>query len=223
MIQLFHVTKSYGPGPPALKDINLHVEKGEFVFITGPSGAGKTTLLRLLFSTDQPDEGQIFIQGRNVARLKRRDVPNLRRRIGFIFQDFKLLPRFTVYENVAIAMQIRGLARGVIRQRVIELLKWVGLEHKYQAYPIQLSGGEQQRVCIARALANEPPILLADEPTGNLDMGHSEEILGMLRHIHGRGATVLMATHNRGFVSKYPKRVIELKEGCLVGDEGPQW
>ncbi|HEX9758782.1 MAG TPA: cell division ATP-binding protein FtsE [Nitrospiria bacterium] len=223
MIQMFHVTKSYGHGPPALNDINLYVEKGEFVFIMGPSGAGKTTLLRLLFCTDRPDEGQILIHGRNVARLNGKSVPDLRTKIGFIFQDYKLIPRFTVFENVGIPLQIQGMGRGEIRRRVMDLLDWVGLEQRAKAYPRQLAGGEQQRVCIARALANEPAIILADEPTGNLDMGHSEEILGLLRYIHGRGATILMATHNQTLVAKYPKRLIHLKKGCLVGDEGPQW
>ncbi len=220
---MFHVTKSYGSGPPALNDISLNVQKGEFVFIMGHSGAGKTTLLRLLFCSERPDQGQILIHGRNVARLNGKRVPGLRAKIGFIFQDYKLLPRFTAYENVAIPLQIQGMGRAEIRRRVMDLLKWVGLEKRAQEYPLQLSGGEQQRVCVARALANEPAIILADEPTGNLDMENSEEILGLLRYIHGRGATILMATHNQGLVTKYPKRVVYLKQGSIIGDERPQW
>lgn len=222
MIQLFHVTKSYGPGPPALNDISLRVDKGEFVFIMGPSGAGKTTLLRLLFCSDQPDEGQILINGKNISRLNGRGIPDLRAKMGFIFQDFKLLPRFTAFENVSIPLQIQGIRKTDIRRRVLDLLDWVGLEHRTKAYPRQLSGGEQQRVCIARALANEPMIILADEPTGNLDQEHSEGIMGLLQHIHRRGATVLMATHKLEMYTQNSQRKVYLKQGRVIKDEGPQ-
>ncbi len=220
MIQLFHVFKSYGPGHPALVDVNLEIAKGEFVFVSGSSGAGKTTLLKLLFAMEMPDRGQILINGRNVARIRPSQIPYLRRTIGFIFQDFRLLAEKTVLENVALPMRILGAPPRVIGRRVHDVLRLVGLEQKKEARPSHLSGGEQQRVCIARALVNSPPILLADEPTGNLDTDLALEIFELLKQINGKGATVVVATHDRQIVRTIQKRAIVLDRGRLVAGEG---
>ena len=218
MIELYHVSKIYDRQITALSDINLKVEKGEFVFITGPSGAGKTTLLKLLFCAERPSSGQILIAGRNITRVRAKDIPYLRRQIGVVFQDFKLINYWTVYENVSFVLEILGYSRKEIRRRVLQTLKRVQLHHRLDFYPQKLSGGEQQRVAIARALVNQPQILLADEPTGNLDPDITEEIMNLFLEINDRGTTVLLASHDRNLIQRYSRRVISLNKGNLVGD-----
>lgn len=215
MIQLFHVYKSYGTDAQALVDLSLEINKGELVFLTGPSGAGKSTLLKLIFCAERPTRGQLLVNGRNVARLSARAVPYLRRNIGVVFQDFKLLARRTVEENVAVALEVLGVPGRVVRQKTYAILKQVGLAHKLHQHPTRLSGGEQQRVAIARALVNEPQILLADEPTGNLDHERSREILELLESANARGTTMLIATHDARLLDR-GKRVIALENGRLV-------
>ncbi|HET6346910.1 MAG TPA: cell division ATP-binding protein FtsE [Myxococcota bacterium] len=216
MIQLYHVHKSYGADVPALIDLTLEIAKGEFVFVTGPSGAGKSTLLRLIFSAERPNRGQLLVNGRNTSRLRASAIPYLRRNIGVVFQDFKLLPQRTVEENVGIVLEVMGLPRRDIRRRTFTLLKQLGLAHKMHQLPPRLSGGEQQRVAIARALINEPQILLADEPTGNLDPERSEEIMGLLQAANARGTTVVVATHDKALMSRLDKRIIALENGRLT-------
>jgi cell division transport system ATP-binding protein len=206
----------YYQNTPALEDINLRIEKGEFVFVTGPSGAGKTTLLNLLFSAIKPTSGQILIDGRNIARITRSSIPILRRNIGVVFQDFKLLHSKNVFDNVAITLYVLGKPMTEIKRSVYAVLKAVGLQHKVHAYPQFLSGGEQQRVAIARAIVNEPKILLADEPTGNLDSDLTLEIMDLFLKINARGTTVVVATHNTELIKRYSKRVIYLEKGRLV-------
>ena len=217
MIQLYHVTKRYPPGINALTDISLHIEKGAFVFLTGPSGAGKTTLLKILFREEVPTEGQVLVNGRNLSVLPGAKVPYLRRSIGVVFQDFKLIHRKTVFENIALALHVVGAPESGHNARVLRVLRMVGLQHRMHAYPLQISGGEQQRVAIARALVNEPALLLADEPTGNLDPELSNEIMRLFREINAHGTTVLVATHDRELIRKFGRRVIHL-EGGRVGD-----
>ena len=217
MIQLFHLSKKYGPHI-ALDDINLRIEKGEFVFVTGPSGAGKTTLLRLLFGAEKPERGYILINSINLVRTSRPKMDLLRRKIGFVFQDFKLLPRRTVFENVAIALEVTGEPARWIRKRTRQTLELVGLEDKEKVYPLSLSGGEQQRVAIARAIVKGPVILLADEPTGNLDPDLTREIMALFRSIHEKGTTVVIATHSRDLLEDVPYRTILLQQGRLSGD-----
>lgn len=216
MIQLYHVYKSYGGDAPALIDLTLEIGKGEFVFVTGASGAGKSTLLRLIFSAERPNRGQLLVNGRNTARLSARAIAYLRRNVGVVFQDFKLLARRTVEENVAISLEVLGLQRREIRRRTYNILKQVGLAHKLHALPLRLSGGEQQRVAIARALVNEPQILLADEPTGNLDGERSQEIMSLLEQANARGTTVIVATHDQSLLGRGDKRIIVLENGQLV-------
>jgi cell division transport system ATP-binding protein len=220
MIQMFHVTKAYPGDPPVLVDVNLTVEKGEFVFLTGPSGAGKTTLLRLVFCAEPATRGQILVGGRNVARIRQGSVPFLRRNIGVVFQDFKLLPHRTVLDNVALALDVLGVPRPEARARALRMLKLVGLQHKVTSLPLKLSGGEQQRVVIARALVNEPALLLADEPTGNLDPDLTLEIMSLLAEANVRGTTVVVATHDTTVVDRYQKRVVRLEKGRVVSDAG---
>jgi cell division transport system ATP-binding protein len=215
---MFHVSKSYGAGSFALRDVSLELERGEFVFLTGPSGAGKTTLLKLLLGAESPSEGQIVVLGRNIARLGERAIPPLRRRIGVVFQDFKLLPRRSVEENVALALDVLGTPRRRARAQVFAILKQLGLQHRRYHHPLSLSGGEQQRVAIARALVNEPQILLADEPTGNLDPDLTVEIMDLIASAATRGTTVLVATHELGLVERYGKRTVRLEGGRLVED-----
>lgn len=219
MIQLFHVSKYYDRRP-ALFDINLQIQKGEFVLLMGSSGAGKTTLLRLLFCAEEPDEGQILVQSRNVARIKPSAVPYLRRTMGFVFQDFRLLQKKSVFENVALPLMVQGLSAFDIRRKVSEALKAVGLDHKKESRPAMLSAGEQQRACIARAVVNGPIILLADEPTGNMDPDLSAEIMELFKTINARGTTLLIATHNRQVVEQVNRRVVTLADGKLVSDVG---
>jgi len=218
VIQLFHVKKSYPGDAPVLDDITVRVEKGEFVWLTGPSGAGKSTLLKLLFCAESPSSGQILVGGRNIVRLAQGGIPYLRRNIGIVFQDFKLLDNRTVLENVGYALEVLGVPDGEIRERSLKRLEQVGLDHKAASLPRRLSGGEQQRVAIARALVNEPTILLADEPTGNLDPGLTDSILQLLFDANARGTTVIVATHDRSLLVRYHKRTISLDKGRLVSD-----
>jgi cell division transport system ATP-binding protein len=217
MIQLFHIYKSFGPSI-ALRDANLRVRKGEFVFISGPSGAGKTTLLRLIFGADTPTSGYLLINGINLNRIKRHSLDLLRRKIGFVFQDFKLLPKKTAFENVALALEVAGEQPGFIRKKTHQALKSVGLAEKEEAHPLQLSGGEQQRVAIARAIVKDPLILLADEPTGNLDPELTREIMVAFRSVHMKGTTVVIATHSRELLEDTAQRTVFLDRGRIVGE-----
>jgi cell division transport system ATP-binding protein len=216
MIQLFHVYKSFGSKNPALIDVSLTAKKGEFVFITGPSGAGKSTLLKIIFCAEKPTSGHALVDGRNLNRIKDRDLALLRRKIGVIFQDFKLLPRRNVFENVALVLEIMGFPLSMIRKKVHQALRYLDLANKEGYYPPQLSGGEQQRVAIARAIINNPLILLADEPTGNLDPGLTMEIMALLREIHSRGTTVIVATHSRELLKDTRRRIVTLNKGRIV-------
>ena len=220
MIRLEHVSKSYSAGIPALNDINLNIEEGEFVFVVGESGSGKSTLIKLLLKELEPTEGTITINGRNLHKIRRKQIPR-RRNVGVVFQDFRLLKDRNVYENVAFAQRVIGASNRKIKSSVPTMLSMVGLAAKYKSLPKQLSGGEQQRVAIARALVNEPKILLADEPTGNLDNNNAWEIMRLLEEINKRGTTVLVVTHNLEFVKKMNKRVIKIDKGVLVYDKLP--
>jgi cell division transport system ATP-binding protein len=224
MIETFHVTKTYERGDrPALYDVSLKIEKGEFVFLSGPSGAGKSTLLKLIFAAEQPTSGQILVNGRNVARLRRSQIPYLRREIGVVFQDFKLIPTKTVHENVAYTLRVLGMPAGEVRERVFRMLKVVGLAHRQHVLPPKLSGGEQQRVAIARALVNDPPVLLADEPTGNLDQDLTDEVMSLLERANARGTTVVVATHDLALMSRYKKRVLYLSQGRVMDTAPEHW
>jgi cell division transport system ATP-binding protein len=216
MIQAFHVTKQYDRESSALSDVTLQIERGEFCFLTGPSGAGKTTFLKLVFREELPSQGQILVGGRNITAIPARQIPELRRSIGVVFQDFKLLKRKTILENVAFVLRILGVPAKEQKRRAFAALKSVGLHHKMHAYPLQLSGGEQQRVAIARALINEPILLLADEPTGNLDPDMAQEIMSLFQEVNSRGTTVLVATHDREMIQRLGKRVIALDRGRLM-------
>jgi cell division transport system ATP-binding protein len=216
MIRLYHVTKRYSEYSVALADVSFSVEKGEFLFLSGASGAGKTTLLRLLLRHDLPTEGQILVNGRNIASLPAHRIPFLRRSIGAVFQDFKLLHRKTVMENVALVLRIQGVPAKERKSRAYAALKRVGLHHKLAKYPLELSGGEQQRVAISRALINEPAILLADEPTGNLDPDLALEIMEMFKEINARGTTVIVATHDRDTIERMGRRSLLLEHGRLA-------
>ncbi len=218
MIEFHNVSMSYQRDMAALNDVTLKVPKGDFVFVTGPSGAGKSTLLRLIYGALIPNKGQVVVDGQNITRLTRSQIPYLRRSIGVVFQDFKLLPNRTVLENVAITLEVLGWGRRDIGKKVYHMLKQIGLEHKINATPLRLSGGEQQRVALARALVNEPKILLADEPTGNLDDENKEQILSIFREANIRGTTVVVATHDRRVIDGSHKRVIRLENGCIVED-----
>ena len=216
MIQLFHVTRRFALGAPALSDVSLTVDKGEFVFLTGPSGAGKTTLLRLLFRDEVPTSGQVVDNNETLASMPPARVPYLRRQIGVVFQDFKLLKKKTVFENVAYATQVIGLPPREQRRRTYHVLEMLALNHRLHHYPEQISGGEQQRVAIARALVNRPLIVLADEPTGNLDPDLSVQILDLFKEINAQGTTVVVATHDREAIRRTGRRVLALSQGRLV-------
>ncbi|MDO4965622.1 MAG: cell division ATP-binding protein FtsE [Lachnospiraceae bacterium] len=219
MITMESVSKSYSTGVPALNNVSLHIDKGEFVFIVGDSGSGKSTLIKLLLREITPTSGRIIVNNYEVNKLRRRKVAKFRRNIGVVFQDFRLLKDRNVYENVAFAQRVIEVPTRQIRKNVPAMLSLVGLAEKYKAKPKQLSGGEQQRVALARALVNNPPILLADEPTGNLDPRNSWEIMKLLEEINRRGTTVLVVTHNREIVNAMRKRVITVKKGVIVSDE----
>ncbi len=218
LIRVADVQKTYPTGTVALYDFNVSISKGEFVFVIGASGSGKSTFIKMLYREEKPDKGSIIIGGINVAKLKNRKVYILRRKIGVVFQDFKLLPKLTVFENVAFAMEVFGYDKRRIQKRVMEVLDLVGLKHKVRQYPNQLSGGEQQRVVIARAIVNNPKLLICDEPTGNLDPDTSMGIMKVLDDINKLGTTIIMATHDREIVNRMNKRVICLEEGRLKQD-----
>ena len=219
MIDLENVSKSYSTGQPALNGINLHIEPGEFVFVVGNSGSGKSTLIKLLLKELEPTEGSITVDGFELGTLKRRNIPKYRRKIGVVFQDFRLLKDRNVYENIAFAQRIIQTPTKEIKKRVPKMLSLVGLAEKYRAFPKDLSGGEQQRVALARALVNKPEILLADEPTGNLDPKNSWEIMKLLERVNKNGTTVLVVTHNREIVDAMQKRVVTMQKGVIVSDE----
>lgn len=219
MINLVNINKHYKNGVKALSDVNLDIGKGEFVFIVGSSGAGKSTIVKLLLKEEEPTEGNIYLNNMDITKISSRKIPSIRRNIGVVFQDFRLLANKTVYENISFAMEILGDHPKEIRRRVPLILGMVNLSKKASSYPNQLSGGEQQRVSIARAIINNPPILLADEPTGNLDPETAWEIMEVLKDINNRGTTIIMATHAREIVNQMKKRVIELQEGFIIRDE----
>ena len=219
MIKLEHVSKSYSAGIPALNDVNLEIEDGEFVFIVGDSGSGKSTMIKLLLKELEPTEGVIWINGKNLGKIRRRHIPKFRRNIGVVFQDFRLLKDRNVYENVAFAQRVVEAPERLIKKQVPKMLSLVGLLDKRKSFPSELSGGQQQRVALARALVNNPVILLADEPTGNLDPKNSWEIMSLLEDINKRGTTVVVVTHNQEIVDKMQKRVITLKNGRVISDE----
>jgi cell division transport system ATP-binding protein len=218
VVELFHVTKEYPGDAPALQDVSLAIEKGEFVFLTGASGAGKSTLLKLIFCEEGATSGQLLLFGKNVAKIRPGAIPFVRRNIGVVFQDFKLLPRRTVAENVALPLEVRAIAEKEIKKKVRLLLRSVGLEHRAEKFPLSLSGGEQQRVAVVRALAADPALLLADEPTGNLDPDRTLEVMDLLYAANARGTTVVVATHDRSLLQRYKKRVVVLERGRLVSD-----
>jgi cell division transport system ATP-binding protein len=216
VIETHQLSKFYSRGLYALRDLSLTVGKGEFVFLTGPSGAGKSTLLRLLLAQEKPSEGDILVNGHDLSKLSRGEIQEYRRGIGFVFQDFKLIPMRTVFENVAFVLEVLGVPAAQQRRRAFQVLKWVGLQHRINAYPRDLSGGEQQRIAIARALVNDPALVLADEPTGNLDPDLSLEIMNLLREINAGGTTVLVATHDRELIRLVGRRTVTLDSGRVV-------
>ena len=220
MIRLDHVSKSYEVGKPALEDVTIHIDPGEFVFVVGDSGSGKSTLIRLLLKELEPTKGKIYINGQDLKKVTHKKIPMYRRNVGVVFQNFRLLPDRNVYENVAFAMKVIESSNRDIKKKVPAILSMVGLAAKYKSKPSQLSGGEQQRVAIARALVNEPKIILADEPTGNLDNDNTWEIMRLLDEINQRGTTVVVVTHNMEIVRAMNKRVITIKKGVVVSDVG---
>jgi len=219
MIQMSNVIKKYPNGVVATNGISVNIKQGEFVYVVGPSGAGKSTFIKLMYREEKPTSGEVIVAGINLTTLKNSRVPYLRRQLGVVFQDFKLLPRLTVYENVAFALEVIEEQPSVIRKRVMEVLELVGLKHKVRMLPNELSGGEQQRVSIARSIVNRPKVLIADEPTGNLDPDTSWEIMNIFEEINRQGTTILMATHNREIVNTIRKRVIAIEGGMIVRDE----
>lgn len=222
MIEFKNVSKVYNNGTEALRNLSLSIAKGEFVFIVGSSGAGKSTFLKLIMREEVPNSGEIVVNGRKLSTVRKRDVPYLRRTMGLVFQDFRLIDKMTVYDNVAFAMHIVGASDREIRKRVPYVLGLVGLEKKMDNHPAELSGGEQQRVGLARALVNNPSMIIADEPTGNVDPAMSYEIVELLTEINRRGTTVLMVTHEHDLVKRFPRRVIEIQGGTVVGDTGSE-
>jgi len=216
VIETYHLSKLYSRGVYALRDLTLTIDKGEFLFLTGPSGAGKSTLLRLLLREDLPSEGRLSVSGRNLSDLTPGQVQSYRRSVGFVFQDFRLIPRFTVFQNVAFVMRVLGVPQTIQHRKTFQVLKWVGLQHRMNAFPEELSGGEQQRVAVARALVNDPQLVLADEPTGNLDPDLSLEIMNLFRETNARGTTVVVATHDRELIRRVGRRAITLDHGRIV-------
>jgi cell division transport system ATP-binding protein len=216
VIETSHLSKLYRVGVYALRDLTLKIDKGEFLFLTGPSGAGKSTFLRLLLREDLPSEGTLRVAGRDLEIMARREVQAYRRTVGFVFQDFRLVPRFTVFQNVAFVMRVLGVPLPIQQRKTFQVLKWVGLQHRMNALPEELSGGEQQRIAIARALVNDPQLVLADEPTGNLDPDLSLEIMNLFREINARGTTVVVATHDRELIRRVGRRAITLDHGRVV-------
>jgi cell division transport system ATP-binding protein len=216
VIETHQLSKLYSRGLYALRELTIAVGKGEFVFLTGPSGAGKSTLLRLLLLQERPSEGRLIVNGQNLSELSRRRIQEYRRGIGFVFQDFKLIPTRTVFENISFVPEVLGVPPAQQRRKAFQVLKWVGLQHRMNAYPRDLSGGEQQRIAIARAVASDPILLLADEPTGNLDPDLSLEIMNLLREINAGGTTVLVATHDRELIRLVGRRTITLDQGRVV-------
>ena len=216
MIETYHLSKLYSRGVYALRDLSITIDKGEFIFLTGPSGAGKSTLLRLLLRQDLQTEGELKVGGRDLSTLSGSQVQTYRRTVGFVFQDFRLIPRFTVFQNVAFVMRVLGLPLATQQRKTFQVLKWVGLQHRMNALPEELSGGEQQRIAIARALVNDPQLILADEPTGNLDPDLSLEIMNLFREINARGTTVVVATHDRELIRRVGRRAITLDHGRIV-------
>ena len=216
MIETRHLSKLYSRGVYAIRDLTLTIDKGEFLFLTGPSGAGKSTLLRLLLRADLPSEGELKVGGRNLATLTAAEVQAYRRSLGFVFQDFRLIPRLSVFQNIAFVMKVLGVPVATQQRRTFQVLKWVGLQHRMNALPEELSGGEQQRIAIARALVNEPQLVLADEPTGNLDPDLSLEIMNLFREINARGTTVVVATHDRELIRRVGRRAITLDHGRIA-------
>jgi cell division transport system ATP-binding protein len=216
VIETHHLSKIYSRGLYALRDLTLTIDKAEFVFLTGPSGAGKSTFLRLLLLQERPSEGEIFVNGQNLATLKRGEIQEYRRGIGFVFQDFKLIPSRTVLENISFVPEVLGVPAAQQRRRAFQVLKWVGLQHRMNAYPLDLSGGEQQRIAIARALVNDPVLVIADEPTGNLDPDLSLEVMNLFREINAGGTTVLVATHDRELIRLVGRRTITLDQGKIA-------
>lgn len=219
MIELQDIWKTYADGTTALQGINVVIDRNEFVYIVGPSGAGKSTFMKLIYREEVPTKGQISVNGFNIGKLKQRKIPYVRRNIGVIFQDYKLLPKLSAFENVAFAMEVIETPRRLIRRRTMEVLELVGLKHKANSLPSQLSGGEQQRVAIARAIVNNPAVIVADEPTGNLDPETSWGIMNLLEEINFRGTTIVMATHNKEIVNTLRKRVIAIERGTIVRDQ----
>lgn len=220
MIDLNNVSKTYPSGIAALDHVSLHISKGEFVFVVGHSGAGKSTMIKTLLREEKPDEGEITVNGRDLIAMKPREIPYFRRTIGVVFQDFRLIPTMTVFDNVAFALQVTGVSRKYIRRRVPYILALLGLTDKYKHFPQELSGGEQQRVALARALANNPDLLIADEPTGNIDPELSYEIVELLDEINKTGTTILMVTHEHELVSQFHHRTIALEKGRIIKDTG---
>jgi cell division transport system ATP-binding protein len=216
LIETSHLSKLYKRGVYALRDLSLTIDKGEFIFLTGPSGAGKSTFLRLLLREELPSEGNLKVLGRDLRALRPAQVQAFRRSVGFVFQDFRLIPRFSVFQNVAFVMRVLGLPLATQQRRTFQVLKWVGLQHRMNSFPEELSGGEQQRVAIARALVNEPQLVLADEPTGNLDPDLSLEIMNLFREVNARGTTVVVATHDRELIRRVGRRSITLEAGRVV-------
>jgi cell division transport system ATP-binding protein len=216
LIESYHLSKLYRRGVYALRDLSLTINKGEFVFLTGPSGAGKSTLLRLLLCAEQPSEGDLRVGGRDLSLLTPSQVQTYRRTVGFVFQDFRLVPRFSVFQNVAFVMRVLGMPLSTQQRKTFQVLKWVGLQHRMNAGPEELSGGEQQRIAIARALVNDPQLILADEPTGNLDPDLSLEIMNLFREINARGTTVVVATHDRELIRRVGRRAVTLDHGRVV-------
>jgi len=216
VIEAQNLSKMYARGVYALNDLNLSIGKGEFVFLTGPSGAGKSTLLRLLLRQEAPNAGQLIVNGRSLSKMTAGQVQTYRRTVGFVFQDFKLIPTRTVYENITFVPRVLGQPIAIQRRKAFQVLKWVGLQHRMNAFPLELSGGEQQRVAVARALINDPALVLADEPTGNLDPDLALDIMNLFRDINARGTTVLVATHDRELIRRVARRTLALEQGRIV-------